>query len=315
MGGGRPTGGFSSGRSGGFGGPRPPRPPRRYYGPRHTTVIYSNGGYSRREGSSSGGGGSAAAIIVLCIALMIIFMSVVVVSGGRSRSTSGAKSTIQREKLETGYGYMSNCVEDELGWLDNEARTETKLKNFYDKTGVQPYVILKDYDPSLYTTTEKENWATDYYDTHFDRENIFLIVYFAEQDTDNDFGIVTYTPGKQAVAVMDSEATEIFGNYLDQNWFDSSLSMDQVLINTFDKTASVIMRVSTTGKDIIKWLLIVVLVALIVVAVIRVIQSKNQRAKEKAEEDERILNTPIDDIAGNMAEDLEKKYLNEEDKQ
>lgn len=317
MGGSRPSSGFrSSGSSGGYHGPRysggfgGPRPPRRFYGGRRTTVVYSNGDEIPRTG------GLAAAFFIIWIALFIIFIAVSTsTSRGESSSASNAKSTIQRERLETNYGYISDCVEDELGWLDNVSRTETKLKNFYDKTGVQPYVILKAYDSSLTTTKEKENWATNYYDTHFDRENIFLVIYFAERDSDNDMGIVTYTPGNQAVAVMDSEAKEIFSNYLDRYWFDDSLSMDDVLVNTFNKTASVIMRVSTTAKDVVKWILIVILVALSIFGIIRVLKLKAQREKEKAEEDARILNTPIDDVANNMADNLEKKYLNEEDTQ
>jgi hypothetical protein len=42
------------------------------------------------------------------------------------------------------------------------------------------------------------------------------------------------------------------------------------------------------------------------VIIINLVKQKNQRAKEKAEEDQKILNTPINDIA---KDDLENKYL------
>ena len=47
-------------------------------------------------------------------------------------------------------------------------------------------------------------------------------------------------------------------------------------------------------------------VIVVAVAVVSVIKMRHKRAKEKAEEDARILNTPVGDIA---ADNLEDKYL------
>jgi bacteriorhodopsin len=66
------------------------------------------------------------------------------------------------------------------------------------------------------------------------------------------------------------------------------------------------MRVSTTGKDIFKWVLIVIAIIAAGIIIINLVKQKNKRAKEKAEEDQKILNTPIHDIAD---DDLENKYL------
>jgi cbb3-type cytochrome oxidase subunit 3 len=66
------------------------------------------------------------------------------------------------------------------------------------------------------------------------------------------------------------------------------------------------MHVSTTGKDIFKWILIVIAIVAVGVIIINLVKQKNQRAKEKAEEDQKILNTPINDIA---KDNLENKYL------
>jgi tetrahydromethanopterin S-methyltransferase subunit E len=67
------------------------------------------------------------------------------------------------------------------------------------------------------------------------------------------------------------------------------------------------MKVSTTGKDILKWIIIAIVVIAAGLIIIRLVKMKNQRAKEKAEEDQKILNTPIHDMAKS---DLEEKYLN-----
>jgi hypothetical protein len=254
------------------------------------------------------GGGCLGSMItaIIVIAIFIIVMSGSLAGGGsRQTSATAQTSTIQREKLESGNAYINDCIVDELGWFDNISKTESRLKSFWEETGIQPYIILRDYDASLTTDAEKEQWAIDYYDANFDTENIFLFVYFAEQDTDNDVGYMAYANGKQTSSVMDSEAVEIFWNNIDAYWYSDS-STDDLFVNAFNDTADTIMHVSTTGKDILKWVLVVIAIIAVGVIVINLVKQKNKRAKEKAEEDQKILNTPIHDIA---EDNLEDKYL------
>lgn len=222
-----------------------------------------------------------------------------------SSSSSSQSSTIVREKLDTNNAYINDCIIDQLGWFDNVSKTESQLKKFWEVTGIQPYILLKDYDASLTTDSEKEQWAIDYYDENFDTENIFLFVYFAEEDTDNDVGYMAYANGYQTSSIMDSEAVEIFWNNIDKYWY-TDLSTDEVFVNAFNDTANTIMHVSTTNKDILKWVLIVIAIILLGIIIIKLVKQKNQRAREKAEEDQRILNTPINDVA---QDNLEDKYL------
>jgi len=191
---------------------------------------------------------------------------------------------------------MNDCVIDELGWLDSESKTESQLKEFWEKTGVQPYVILKDYDPSLTSESEMEKWATDYYDSTFDRDDIFMYVYFAAQDTDNDYGYNAYAQGIQTNAVMDSEAVEIFWDKLDQYWF-SDATMDEVVTETFNGTAKTIMQSATAKEEASMTRTIVFGVIAAGALIVILVGKKNKRDKEKAEEDQRILNTSIDDLA------------------
>jgi hypothetical protein len=116
---------------------------------------------------------------------------------------------------------------------------------------------------------------------------------------------MAYANGKQTSSVMDSEAVEIFWNNIDKYWY-SDASTDDLFVNAFNDTADTIMHVSTTGKDILKWVLIVIAIVAVGAIIINLVKQKNKRAKEKAEEDQRILNTPIHDIA---KDNLEDKYL------
>lgn len=285
-------GGIYSGRSsydgGGFyGGSFYPRPPRR------STVIVSHGG-------------SFNAIISLIIFIVVLIAAFGGFPSSNSSSTKSVpKSTQNRERLESGVGYDNNCIVDNIGWFDNVTKTEKSIKQFYDKTGVQPYIVLNAYDSTLLTDTAKEEYAKKWYDEHIKNESTFLYMYFAEPDTDNDVGYMAYVNGKQVSSVMDSEAIEIFWAYVDKYWY-SDMSTDDMFTTIFTKTADRIMTKSTTAADVgnnaVKGIgVIVVFAGIIAVMVIR-----RKHKAEEAKETEKILNTPLN--GDSEADDLLKKY-------
>lgn len=285
-------GGIYSGRNsysgGGFyGGSFYPRPPRR------STVIVSHGG-------------SFNAVISLIIFVVVLIAAFGGFPSSNSSSTKSVpKSTQNRERLESGVGYDNNCIVDNIGWFDNVTKTEKSIKKFYDKTGVQPYIVLNAYDSTLLTDTAKEEYAKKWYDEHIKNESTFLYMYFAEPDTDNDVGYMAYVNGKQVSSVMDSEAIEIFWAYVDKYWY-SDMSTDDMFTAIFTKTADRIMTKSTTAADVgnnaVKVIgVIVVLAGIIVVMVLR-----RKHKAEEAKETEKILNTPLN--GDSEADDLLKKY-------
>lgn len=287
-GGGSSYSGRSSYGGGGFyGGGFYPRPPRR------NTVIVSNGG-------------SFNAIISLIIFVVVLMAAFGGFPSSNSSSTKNVpKSTQNRERLESGIGYDNNCIVDNIGWFDNVTKAEKSIKKFYDKTGVQPYIVLNAYDSTLLTDTAKEEYAKKWYDEHIKNESTFLYMYFAEPDTDNDVGYMAYVNGKQVSSVMDSEAIEIFWAYVDKYWY-SDMSTDDMFITIFTKTADRIMTKSTTAADVgnnaVKAIgAIVVFAGIIVVMVIR-----RKHKAEEAKETEKILNTPLN--GDSEADDLLKKY-------
>jgi hypothetical protein len=301
FGGGRPGGRFGGGPGGpGFGGRGPGGP---VFGGGWGRGPFWGGPFwgrgPRRRGFGYWGGGCLTSII---FAIIMIYLLFGVAGGGYryddydSKSNDSVESTIVREKLDSGNAYINDCIIDELGWFDNTTKTEKELKEFWEKTGVQPYIILKTYDSSLTTNAEKEQWAKDYYDENFDTENIFLYVYFSEQDSDNDVGYMAYANGYQTSSVMDSEAVEIFWNYIDKYWY-SNETTDQVFIKAFNSTATAIMSGSDSksGGSVLKVLGKIIMVIAVIAVIIFVVSliSRNRRKKEEAEVEEarkRILN-------------------------
>lgn len=273
---------------GGFGGGYHSSPFGNYnhYGPTYVgRRFYGGSGFSGITG-----------IIILIIVLVAMF-------GGLSTKRSIPASTQNREKVQTGVAFNNNCIVDEIGWIDNLSKTEKRLQNFYNKTGIQPYVVFHKYDESLKTESDKEAYANKYYEENIDNEGTFLFMYFAEQATDDDVGYMCYVNGKQVTSVMDSEAVDIFWAYIDEYWA-TDMSTDDVIVKTFDSTAKRIMDKSTTGADVAKYAVVLVIICVGGFVVIRMLRMKFKRDKEKAEETERILKTPLD----KSEDDLVNKY-------
>lgn len=268
----------------------PPPPRRGYYGYRRN--VYTS--------SSSGLGTLIACLIVFAVVIFSFFMI--------ASDDSDVTSTINREKIENPIPYDNNCIKDELGYVENTSKLSKNLKNFYNKTGVQPYIYLKSYDETLTSDSQKDNYAQNWYEQNIDNEDTFLFVYYEDQDP-NEIGYMAYVNGKQVTSVMDSEAVNIFWNYIDRYWTDDSLSTVEVFTKTFNSTANTIMEKSTTSNDIIKIICIIVGIIIVIGGIIYILRMKFKRDKEKAKETVEILKTPLD-----KSDELRDKYLNEEGK-
>lgn len=268
----------------------PPPPRRGYYGYRRN--VYTS--------SSSGLGTLIACLIVFAVVIFSFFMI--------ASDDSDVTSTINREKIENPIPYDNNCIKDELGYVENTSKLSKNLKNFYNKTGIQPYIYLKSYDETLTSDSQKDNYTQNWYEQNIDNEDTFLFVYYEDQDP-NEIGYMAYVNGKQVTSVMDSEAVNIFWNYIDRYWTDDSLSTVEVFTKTFNSTANTIMEKSTTSNDIIKIICIIVGIVIVIGGIIYILRMKFKRDKEKAKETVEILKTPLD-----KSDELRDKYLNEEGK-
>lgn len=51
-------------------------------------------------------------------------------------------------KLDNPGGFIEGCIEDDLNWLSNTDRNAclNELEKFYNATGIQPYIVLADYE-------------------------------------------------------------------------------------------------------------------------------------------------------------------------
>lgn len=303
-------GGFGMGRSagggrsggpapGGFGAPPPGGGrPGGFRGPIIVPPPVGGGGYGSGPVPPRGprvqrAGCGTAVITILIVGLLILFA--VVFSIGSSGASDAANerditdSTVARTKLE-GTTYKDE-VYDELGWINTSA-VANGIRPFFNKTGVQPAIDLVNRPDLIGDSAGQAAEAERIFEELGLSDSTFLFVYFDNDGVDGDWN--TWV-GNRATTVMDSQAVQIFGDYLNQNWF-SDKSEDDVLIDTFNSTADRIMSRTTNANDVAVWVWIAVGVAAAGILTVVIMKTKRKNEAEKAAETERILNTKINDL-------------------
>ena len=105
-------------------------------------------------------------------------------------------------------------------------------------------------------------------------------------------GEFRYLSGYSADTNMDSEALNIFWGYFEKNYYNTSLSMEKMISNTFSETAKSIMSKPTNAWDVLKVIIIIIAVIVILVIIYKMYKRKTQRDKEKEEYTKEILDKP-----------------------
>lgn len=318
--GGRSGGGFSSGRSGGSfggfggssggsfgggsfrgssfgGGPI-------FRGPIINPFFGGFGGGPYRR--SSGGVGCLTVIIIFIILLVVLSIAQDNSSNG-PRSSNITPSTIQREALPKGAVNETDYFTDELGWINNNTKLLSGLKYFYQKTGVQPYLYITDKvnGTSYPSEGELDEFARNLYDELFTDEAHLLFVFFEHDNSYMD----RYVAGTQAKTVIDQEAGDILLDYIDRYYYYSDLTDEEFFSNSFRDAAD---RMMETTKS--PWITVFVVLGTVILVIILFVwwkSYKNQKNIE-AKRAEDILKTPLNKFGDSKAEDLAKKYEEEE---
>lgn len=330
-GGGRRSGGFSGG-FGGFGGGRSARPaggPRPGGGPMpqphiHVGVPFFGGfgGFRRSPmpgGAAMGGGcgGCMGGIMGLILAALLIALLTTGLStcgGGRYGSgvyvtghSEGQASATVREKLPADAVTRTDYYTDADGdWIHSAGRLTEGLEEFYDKTGVQPYVYIL---PNGTTTSVDELTARaeQLYGELFQDEGHFLLVFCDAGDGTFNCG---YTVGTAASAIMDTEALDILADELNYAYNNAS-SDEGVFSDAFSSTADRIMSAAEEEQQGRTTTLVVGGAILVVAAGAGIAYVVKRRRAKEAEEKQRmedILNTPLEKFGDKDVEDLADKY-------
>lgn len=129
---------------------------------------------------------------------------------------------------------------DLLTYASEEMEVEQALSYFYEKTGVQPYLMMLDHiDHNYYPDwSAVENHLYDRYVELFgEDEGHYIFLYFAYEDGTYD---LFYIPGWDAMDVMDDNASTILLDYVEL-YYTTSLSYAEMFSEAFISTANTIM--------------------------------------------------------------------------
>lgn len=127
------------------------------------------------------------------------------------------KSTHTREKINGNAEYQYNCIVDESGWMENARKDKVLLKKFFDRYGVQPYLVIKKMKNSDMPENERTSYTEEWYSKNIKDENSFLLMYLYENDS--DVGNFAYAAGENAENVMDDEAADILIGMIQEKLF------------------------------------------------------------------------------------------------
>ena len=235
--------------------------------------------------------------------IWIVAVLAVLIASGRGIT----RSTISRERLDPGSVTLSEDWYDDssMGWISSGRVLEDGLKDFYNETGVQPYLVITDQINGNYNPSGDEAWeyADQVYDQLFKDEGHMVFVFQCE-DGGVDY-IMSACTGAQAKAVLDdAEALEILCDYVD-HYLCSNLDEDEMFAKAFSDAGRRIMeKQMAPGTQIVILTVIAAVAAMICLFLYKRMRDKMDRAAET----ERILNTPLEKFGNTEIEELKGKY-------
>lgn len=294
--GGRGTSHSSHSSGGGF---------RSFGGGFHTVHHYHHGPSYRRTYVRNVSPGESWLITVFILVVLAVIVGFTLLP--RLGSGSITRSTIEREKLDSQYVTLSDTWYDDsaMGWIASGKVLEDGLKDFYNETGVQPYLVITDQINGDYTPTGDEVWnyANQVYDQMFTDEGHMVFV-FQCPDGGTDYMMAACTGAQAKTVLDDAEALEILYDYVD-SYFWSDRDEDEMFADAFRDAGKRIMDTQMSTAQIVA---IVVGVVIVVAIVYFIVKTLADRSREKAKETERILNTPVDKFGDSSLDDLKNKY-------
>lgn len=239
--------------------------------------------------------------------MVVIFFFIMIVTSENNTNTSGnvTPNTVKRTALEKGAVKETSYYEDNLNWFHNESKLQTGLKNFYNLTGLQPYILLVDTIGNNPSDEDIDIFANEYYDEYFKDEAHLLFLYI--EDIDYYYGIT----GSRGNAIMDQEAWDILFDHIDKYW-SSNLDDDEMFSKAFAEAGAQIMsdpNAADVRKNNTIRLVISVVAVIIIISIFRSWWKAKQEQKNKEAEDlKEILNTPLDTFGSSEIKDLMDKY-------
>lgn len=259
----------------------------RNYNDRDFNGDYYNGTYGRRANNSTVG----QCILILLFIVLIMFVAGAFVSVQRDKAIP--YSTVQREALDKSNVNKTKYYDDTLGWIASGKKVEKSMEYFFDKTGVQPYLLIVDNinGDKWPNDTKIDEYLNSVYNEKFTDEQHIILLYL---DNGNEW-LTHYLCGKNAKTVMDDEACEIMLSYFDY-YATSEMDDDDYFSTSFKKSADRIMEFGKTDNRMLYAIVLFVVVTAILVVLFLILKHKERVKNLEVEELKRadsILNSDV----------------------
>lgn len=256
-------------------------------------------GQSKKQSNPSTG--VFATVVQIIVALLIGWLIAWIISNCTNEYgtiTNAREALASSEVTETEY------YTDEGEWIVSESRLLEGLEDFYEETGVQPYVYILA-NGEVTDEDEIAEMAEELYDELFTDEGHFLLVFCDDNMGGYYYG---YYAGASALEVMDTAAVNVLAEELDYYYAYATYD-EEVFSYAFAETADIIMSetVSTGNGDTIQ-LIVQLIIAAVLFICLRIYLYRKQKKIEEQQRLDDILNTPLETFGDSDAEQRAKKY-------
>ncbi len=274
---------------------------RPYYGGVRTGPIIINNSGNNNSGSGSNGGpynklGCLNTILIVVMILSIIFMFF------NFTLYSISKNRVQRVPLNSSDIVETDYYTDELNWINNPSVLKKGMKEFYKKTGVQPYLYITDNigTGSYATNDEIIAFADNKYNELFKDESHILVIFYEKNESYRTYAL----SGVNANAVIDGDARSILLKKIDEYYFDSSLEDEEYFSQAFSTASNIIMSKPPTliGSISVPFIFFIGSIAILIAI------KKKQKQEKKDKELKEMLDKELDTFGDTEVENLAKKY-------
>ena len=247
--------------------------------------------------------GSAKGILILLAVLVVIAEFILIPIAFSGGDKEGARQKLPADMSEE----VPYWYDDRLSWIYDEDGLLSGMEEFYEETGVQPYLLICSGLSDPYGPSENdEDYLSGLYDRLFQDEGHLIYVFM--EFSPSQYVSYIYT-GALADSVIDDEAKSIMLDTADRLYYDSGLSDEEFFSEVFSESAEEIMEDPGTGA--FGRILAGILAILIPIAV--GIYGYKLYGKQKEEERRKrvkeILETPIGESPEEEA--LREKYKEE----
>lgn len=266
----------------------------------HRPVRHYHHYHGGRTYYRSSGGGCSSVLASFIIIAIVVFICI----GKMGSGFGGSNQKLNRDKyngpVDSSHGYYIDESEGDLKFIDrsNESTLISGFKNFYNKTGVFPFLYIIEDTPSKSEYEGYDTYQDMLYEKLFDAEGNFLILYVASEE---DY---YFAAGYDTGEIIDETSLDIICDKVNGYWYTGDLA--KAFGDGLEDAAKNIMAKSNF-RAIMTVLIIAVAVIIIVVILFKWWKKKKEQENKEQQDLEKILSTPLETFGNDMSE-LTKKY-------